>query len=86
MIEVTKYGANWCGPCRMLAPILETLKAKYPTVTFTDIDVDMDQETAREAGIRNIPMVIIRKDGEVVDRVTGVNTAQFFEAKINSLL
>lgn len=81
MIEVTKYGANWCGPCRMLAPILETLKAKYPTVTFTDIDVDMDQETAREAGIRNIPMVIIRKDGHIVDRIAGMNQASLFMNK-----
>ena len=70
----------------MLAPILETLKEKYPTVTFTDIDVDVNQETAREAGIRNIPMVIIRKDGQIVDRIAGLNQASFYEQKLNNLI
>jgi len=86
MIEVQKFEASWCGPCRMLAPTIEELKSKYPTVTFTNIDVDAEQEVAREAGIRNIPMVIIRKDGQVVDRIPGLNASKIYEDKLNNLI
>lgn len=86
MIEVQKFEASWCGPCRMLAPTIEELKSKYPAVTFTNIDVDTEQEVAREAGIRNIPMVIIRKDGQVVDRIAGLNASKIYEDKLNNLI
>ena len=86
MVEVIKFSASWCGPCKMLAPIIDGIKHKYPSVTFTDIDVDQNMDAAASYGVRGVPHVIIKKDGKVVDRITGVNTSQFFENKINSLI
>ena len=86
MIEVQKFEANWCNPCKMLAPTIEALKSKYPSVVFTNIDVDADQKTAQASGIRNIPMVIIRKNGEITDRIAGVNPSSLYEQKIENLL
>ena len=84
MVTVKKFSADWCGPCRTLAPVIQEVKAKLPEVTFVDINVDTDQATAAEAGVRNIPLVVIYKDGVEVDRVAGVNPESVYLSKIQS--
>lgn len=84
-LSVIKYGASWCGPCRVLVPILESVSQKFDDVNFGEIDVDSQQEIAREQGIRSVPTIIFFKNGEIVDRLVGLQQADFYESKINSL-
>ena len=84
MVKFIKYSAQWCGPCRTLAPIVEGLKSKAPGVTFVNVDVDEQSDVASAAGVRNIPLVIIEKDGVVVDRISGVNPEAVYLSKIQA--
>lgn len=84
-LSVIKMGAIWCGPCRVLAPILEGVSQKFDDVNFGEIDVDSQQEIAREQGIRSVPTIIFFKKGEIVERLVGLQQADFYESKINSL-
>ena len=59
--------ADWCGPCRMLAPVLSELEGEYTDVKFCKINVDNDPELAREFNVKNIPMVAFVKDNTFAD-------------------
>ena len=85
MIEVKRFHAEWCGPCRTLAPIMENVKSKFNGVTFSDINVDEDYETAQKYAVRNIPLVVIEKDGEVVERFVGVQSELAYTNAINEI-
>jgi thioredoxin 1 len=61
-IEVLKFSATWCGPCRVLAHTLEGVEG------ITNIDIDKDQETARKYGIRSVPALVFLKDGAEIGR------------------
>ena len=63
--------ADWCGPCRMLAPVLAELEGEYPEVKFCKINVDNDPELAREFKVKNIPMVAFVKDNVFADVSVG---------------
>lgn len=86
MIEVKRFHAEWCGPCRTLAPIMENVKTKFNGVTFSDINVDEDYETAQKYAVRNIPLVVIEKDGEVVERFVGVQSELAYTNALNEVL
>ena len=83
MLEVKRFSAAWCGPCRALAPVMEGIKAGYSDVVFETIDVDNDHEQASKYGIRSVPTVVFVKDGVEVDRLIGVNSKLAYENKIN---
>jgi thioredoxin 1 len=83
MIEVKKFSAVWCGPCKMLAPIMEGMKPKFKNVNFVNIDVDQQFETASKYGIRSVPTVVIEKNGKEVKRFTGLQSAMAYESAIN---
>ena len=83
MLEVKRFSAVWCGPCRALAPVMEGIKAGYSDVVFETIDVDTDHEQASKYGIRSVPTVVFVKDGVEVDRLIGVNSKMAYENKIN---
>ena len=85
MIEVKRFHAEWCGPCRMLAPIIENVKGKFNEVSFVDVDVDKDYEVAQKYFVRNVPTVVIEKDGEVVERFVGVQSELAYTNAINEL-
>lgn len=71
-VTVVDFWATWCGPCRMIAPILEQLSIEYEgKVRVTKLDVDSNQKTAMRFDVRSIPTLIFFKDGKVVDRVIG---------------
>lgn len=64
--------AEWCGPCRMVAPVLEDLsKEMKGKVSFKKLNVDFNQKTAQALGIQSIPTLLLYKDGKLVDKVIG---------------
>jgi len=72
MLTVKRYTATWCGPCRQLAPVFDTLQNEIPEVQFQTIDVDQNRDEALAAGISSVPTVIFEKDGQQVYRFSGV--------------
>jgi len=92
--EVTKEGvtmvdfwAPWCGPCRMIAPVIEELAADFEgKANICKVNTDEEQDLAVKYGIRSIPTILFMKNGEVVDQMVGASSKQAFADKINSLL
>lgn len=73
------FWAPWCGPCRAVAPVLEQVAEAYAgRVTIAKLNVDENQQTAQQYGIRSIPTVALFKGGEVVDGVLGAAPKSFF--------
>ncbi len=84
---VVDFWAEWCGPCRMVGPIVEELAAEYEgKVIIGKMDVDENVETPQEYGIRNIPTILFFKDGQVVDKQVGATQKAVLAAKIDALL
>ena len=81
------FWATWCGPCRMLGPVIEELATEYEgKVVVGKVDVDNNQEFAGKYGVRNIPPVLVFKDGEVVGRQVGVAPKKTYTDALDSLL
>lgn len=73
------FWADWCGPCKMLAPLVENLDKEYEgRVTVGKVNVDDEQELAIRYGVMSIPTVIFFKDGQEIDRKVGVMPPQVF--------
>ena len=84
---VIDFWATWCGPCRMVAPIIEELAAKYDgKIVVGKCDVEDNEDLAAEFGIRNIPTILFFKNGEVVDKLIGAQSKGRFEEKFEALL
>ena len=81
-VVVIDFFANWCGPCKMLAPVLEEVAQELPTVTFAKVDVDQDPSLAGRYGIQSI----LFKDGQAVDQISGFVGKNVILEKLNPLL
>jgi thioredoxin 1 len=82
-LAVVDFWATWCGPCRMIAPIMEELAVKYDgQVKITKLDVDSNPKSAARFGVRSIPTILFFKDGQVVDQVIGAVPKAALEAKV----
>ena len=84
---VIDFWAEWCGPCRMVAPIVEELAAEYEgKVVIGKCDVDDNDDIVAEYKVRNIPTIVFIKGGEVVDKHVGAISKDALKAKIDALL
>ena len=84
---VVDFYANWCGPCRMVGPVIESLSQEYAgKVSFAKVDTDANQSLAMRYNILSIPTVMIFKDGRIVDKIIGAMPAQAYRQKIDSAL
>jgi len=85
MLEVKKFYATWCGPCKMLTPIMEQVKGKFNDVSFQDINIDEQFEVAQKYYVRSVPTVIIEKDGQEVQRFAGLQSEMAYSNALNEL-
>ena len=82
---VIDFHATWCGPCKVLSPILEELDNEIEGVEFVKLDVDQHPQIAGQNQVMGVPTVVILKDGEVKDRFVGVQPKEVIKEKITSL-
>ncbi|NER12858.1 thioredoxin [Leptobacterium flavescens] len=81
------FWAAWCGPCRMVGPVIEEISKEYEgKAVVGKVDVDANQEFAAKYGVRNIPTVLVFQNGEVVGRQVGVAPKNTYTEALDSLL
>lgn len=81
------FWAEWCGPCKMVGPSVEELAKEYEgKVKIAKMDVDQNRETPAKFGIRNIPTLILFKDGQVVQTIIGAQPKSYLEEELKKLL
>ena len=81
------FWATWCGPCRMLGPVIEEIATEYEgRVVVGKVDVDSNQDYAAKYGVRNIPTVLVFQNGEIVGRQVGVAPKNTYTEALDSLL
>lgn len=84
---VIDFGAEWCGPCKVVAPIIDELASEYEgKVVIGKCDVDENDDMAMKFAVRNIPTIIFLKGGEIVDKHVGAATKAALDTKVKALL
>ncbi len=84
--SVVDFSAIWCGPCKMLGPVLEEISEEMTDVKFFKVDVDDDGDLAAEYGVTNIPAILVLKDGEKKDMLVGFKPKEVLQGEIAALI
>ena len=71
------FYATWCGPCKMVAPVLEEIAEEHPEYLIAKVNVDEEPELAREFQITSIPAIFVIREGEIADKVVGYRNKEF---------
>lgn len=86
-VVVLDFWAAWCGPCRMIAPIIEELaKDNEGKAKICKVNVDEEQELAQKHSVRSIPTLVFMKDGKIIEGIVGARSKSDLQEKINTLL
>ena len=86
-VSLVDFWAPWCGPCRMIAPVIEELAEDFDgKASICKVNTDEEQDLAVKYGIRSIPTILLMKDGEIIETMVGASSKQAFADKINGLL
>lgn len=84
---VVDFWAEWCGPCKMVGPVIKELAEDYKDRAIVGkVNVDENRELAQKYGVKSIPTILFIKNGEVVDKIVGANTKAIFAEKLNKIL
>ncbi|MEA5571809.1 thioredoxin [Calothrix sp. UHCC 0171] len=86
-VLVFDFTATWCGPCKMIAPLMDKLAQEYAgSAKVAKVDLDQSKTLAKRLGIRSIPAVMIYKDGNLMETIVGVTTYERFSTAVTNLL
>jgi thioredoxin 1 len=87
-LVMVDFWATWCGPCRVVAPVVEELAESYADkgLKVGKLDVDQNPGLSARFGVRSIPTILFFRDGEVVDKLVGAMPKPYFQEKIDALL
>ena len=84
---VVDFFATWCGPCKMIAPMLDQLATEFDgTAKIVKLDVDQAKEVAIQYGVKSVPTLVFFKDGEIADKVVGAQPKAELKSKITALV
>lgn len=85
-VVLVDFYADWCGPCKVVAPILDELSKKYKDVLFAKVDIDKNQDLASKYSIFSIPTFLIIKNGDVKNQFVGAQSREGFESEIKKVV
>lgn len=76
------FWAEWCGPCRMMTPVVEAAAGELPQIRFMQMDTDANPATMARLGVRGLPTTLLLRDGEIIERVIGAVPASIFRERL----
>lgn len=85
-LVIVDFSANWCGPCQMLAPVLENISNRNENIKIVRVDIDDSPKVSQRYSIRSIPMLMFFKDGKIVDEIVGFVPEYVINEAINDNL
>jgi len=85
-VTLVDFYADWCGPCKLLSPILEDISIDYPDIKFVKVNVDNDEELAMRYGIMSIPTIFIFKDNQLIGNMSGYRPKDGMKSFIDSTI
>ncbi len=84
-LVLADFNADWCGPCRMMRPVLEEIKSSMKSIKIVSINIDDEEELAEKYGVSSIPCLVLFKDGKEINRSIGLKPKDVIEAFIGEV-